>query len=109
MTNTTGNIYSATIPGASVGDTICYIVSATDNTACSNQASFPTAGCTEFEIKSNPPPVCVGTPVFNFTYNENFGSFTPGNGNANNPGTLANNWVNDATDTHDWYVLNQAN
>ncbi len=107
MSNTSGNIWLALIPAASVGDTICYTITATDNTTCSNTASHPSLGCTQFIVAANPPPSCVGTPVFNFNYLESFASFTPGNG-TNTVGTLQNNWINDnSNDSHDWYVWNR--
>jgi len=107
MTNNTGSNWLGTIPGANVGDTICYTVRATDNTTCGNIGYFPSInGCTQFIVANNPPPTCVGTPVFNFNYLESFASFSSGNGNG--PGTFQNNWVNATGDTHDWWVLDQA-
>ncbi len=108
MNNNTGSNWLATIPSANVGDTICYTIEATDNTTCGNTAFFPSSsGCTQFIVAANPPPSCVGTPVFNYDYFETFASFTPGNG-SNTVGTLQNNWVNSTSDTHDWWVWNQA-
>lgn len=106
MTNITGNIYQATIPGAIVGDTVCYSITATDATSCANSSSLPSLGCFQFIVNANPPPSCVGTPVNVYTYNETFASFTPGNG-ANSVGVLANNWENASSgDTHNWWVYN---
>lgn len=108
MNNTSGNNWQATIPAATVGDTICYSIIATDNTTCGNVSYLPSANsCIQFIVANNPPPTCVGTPVFNFNYLESFASFTPGNG-SNSVGTLQNNWVNDNTDTHDWFVYDQS-
>jgi len=108
MSNTSGNIWVGLIPAATVGDTVCYSISAVDNTTCSNSASLPSNGCTQFIVANNPPPSCVGTPVFNFNYMESFASFTPGNGSGN-AGILRNDWVNDNTnDSHDWWVFDQA-
>lgn len=107
MSNPIGNTWGASMPAAAVGDTICYFISAVDNTTCSNTANFPSSGCIQFIVGNNPPPSCLGTPVFTFNYLESFASFTAGNG-ANTVGTLQNNWFNDNTDSHDWYVLNRA-
>lgn len=106
MVNSSASNYSATIPAATIGDTICYTITATDNSSCSNIQQFPSLGCTQFIISSSPPPVCVGTPVFNYDYSEPFATFTAGNGNS--VGTLQNNWINSTSDNHDWYVLNRA-
>ncbi len=108
MTNSSGNTYQATIPSASIGDTICYSITAVDATTCSNQSTYPISGCVEFDIKANPPATCIGNPVFGYPYVEEFAGFTSGNG-TNSVGTLINNWENDGTnDTHDWWVYNQA-
>ncbi len=107
MINSSANSYTATIPAAIVGDTVCYTITATDNSSCSNVQQFPSLGCTQFIVGSNPPPVCVGTPVFTYDYTETFASFTPGNGSST-VGTLQNNWVNATTDNHDWFVLNRS-
>ncbi len=109
MSNTSGNIYSGIIPSAQVNDTICYYIEAIDATTCNNQNRLPTSGgCIEFIIGSNPPPSCVGTPVFVYNHSESFAAFSPGNGTST-VGTLANNWENDPTnDTHDWWVYNSS-
>ena len=101
------NIFQATIPSAAIGDTICYSIYASDSTSCVNSTIFPSStGCTQFEVRNNPPPNCVGTPVFNYDYTESFASFTSGGGTT--VGTLQNNWVNEPTaDSHDWYVNDQ--
>ena len=102
-----GNTYQATIPSVNVGDTVCYSIFANDNTTCSNASVFPsTTSCMQFIVGNNPPPNCVGTPVFSYPYLETFASFTSGNGT--NVGTLRNNWENSNADTHDWYVLNMS-
>lgn len=108
MSNSSGNIYDGLIPAAIVDDTICYYIEAVDATTCSNKQRFPSgSGCIQFIVANNPPPSCVGSPIFTYTYNETFASFTPGNGR-NQVGTLANNWVNETTgDSHDWFVLNR--
>ena len=108
MSRVSGNtIFQATIPSATIGDTICYSIYASDSTSCVNATTFPsTTGCTQFEVRNNPPPNCVGTPIFNYDYTESFATFVSGNGNS--VGTLQNNWVNEPTaDTHDWYVIDQ--
>jgi hypothetical protein len=108
MNLVSGNGYQGVIPSASVGDTICYSITATDNTSCMNVANNPSSGCYQFEIKSNPPPSCVGSPIFTYTYNESFASFLPGNGQ-NTAGSLMNDWVNETSgDSHDWWVYDQA-
>ena len=108
MSNTSGNNWRGTLPAASIGDTICYTIEATDNTTCANVGAFPSANsCTQFEVISNPPPPCVGTVVSRYNYLETFANFTPGNG-LNTPGTLANSWVNDLTETHDWWVFDRS-
>lgn len=103
MSNTSGNIYSATIPSAVVGDTICYTIRAIDNTTCSNTSQFPGAGCLQFIVNPNAPPNCVGNPISNYNYVETFATFTPGNG-TNTSGTLNNDWQNSTTSSHSWYV-----
>ncbi len=103
MTNSSGNIYTATIPSATIGDTICYTVNAVDNTTCANLAQSPNNGCRQFIINPNAPPNCVGNPISNYNYSETFASFTPGNGTTT-PGTLNNNWANSTTPTHTWFV-----
>lgn len=103
MSNSMGNIYSATIPAAVIGDVICYTIKATDNTTCNNASQLPTAGCTQFMVNPTAPPNCVGNPVSNFNYSETFATFAPGNGSTT-PGTLANNWQNSITSAHTWYV-----
>lgn len=109
MVNSSGTVYDGLIPAALVDDTICYYIEAVDATTCNNKQRFPSSnGCTQFIVANNPPPSCVGSPVFTYTYNETFASFTPGNGR-NQVGTLANNWVNETTgDSHDWFVYDQA-
>lgn len=108
MSNNTSTNWIASIPAATVGDTICYSITALDNTTCSNSTTFPSASsCTQFIVANNPPPSCQGSPVFSFNYLESFASFTPGNGTST-VGFLQNNWVNDNNDTHDWWVYDQA-
>ena len=108
MTNSSGNIYQAIIPSANVNDTICYLVTATDNTTCTNTASNPSTGCTQFFINPAAPPNCLGNPVSNFNYSETFATFTPGTGQNNGgAGTLNNNWQNASTNNGDWWVYNQ--
>ncbi|MEQ8909248.1 MAG: T9SS type A sorting domain-containing protein [Vicingaceae bacterium] len=107
MTQASGSSYVGTIPAATVGDTICYSIYADDNTSCRNSTVFPSAGCIQFIVGSNPPPNCVGTPVFTYPYQETFASFTPGDGRTI-VGTLQNNWVNATGDTHDWFVYDQS-
>lgn len=107
MTLQSGNIYQATIPAATVGDTICYTISATDNTTCSNQAQFPAMGCTQFIVNPSAPPNCLGNPVSNYNYAETFANFTPGNGRPfGGLGTFVNDWENSTADSHDWWVYN---
>ncbi len=107
MTRLGGNIFRGDIPSAIVGDTICYSISAVDSTTCRNIANNPSSGCIQFDVNSNPPPTCSGTPVFNFNYNETFATFNPGNG-SNSPGVLANDWENETSgDNHDWWVYDQ--
>ncbi len=103
MSNTSGNIYSATIPASTVGDTICYTIRATDNTTCANANQSPGTGCLQFIVNPNAPPNCVGNPISSYNYAETFATFTPGNG-SNTPGTLNNNWQNSSTSTHSWFV-----
>ena len=103
MSNTNGNIYAATIPASTVGDTICYTIRATDNTTCSNTSQSPGTGCLQFIVNANAPPNCVGNPISNYNYAETFATFTPGNGTST-PGTLNNNWQNSTTSTHSWFV-----
>lgn len=107
MSLVSGNIYQATILSANIGDTICYSISAIDGTTCANTAQYPSLGCTQFDVNANPPPSCLGTPIFNFTYNESFASFFPGNGQGT-VGTFANDWENEVSgDNHDWWVYDQ--
>jgi len=103
MTNSSGNIYSATIPSAAVGDTICYTIKAIDNTSCSNAAQSPGNGCLQFIVNPNAPPNCVGSPVSTYNYTETFANFTPGNGSSTS-GTLNNNWANSTASSHSWFV-----
>lgn len=108
MQNSSVNIFQATIPSASIGDSICYSIVAKDASNCGgNLSTLPTTSCISFNVRSNPPPVCVGTPISTFSYLESFASFTPGNG-LNTVGTLQNNWVNDNNDTHDWWVFDRS-
>ncbi|MCB0803872.1 MAG: T9SS type A sorting domain-containing protein [Flavobacteriales bacterium] len=107
MNIVSANTYRGIIPNALVNDTICYSIQAVDATTCANTAIYPSTNCVQFIVKSNPPPSCVGLPIFNYPYTETFGSFTSGNGQAN-AGTLSNNWINDTGDSHDWWVYNQA-
>jgi hypothetical protein len=105
MTHQGGTLYQGTIPSATVGDDICYTVIATDMASCSNQGQFPSTGCIQFTVNPNAPPGCLGTPVSQYNYEETFAGFTPGNGTTT-VGTLINNWENETTDTHDWWVYN---
>jgi hypothetical protein len=108
MSNIGANDWQGTLPAAQIGDTICYRIEATDNTTCANVGYLPSSnGCIEFDVVSNPPPPCVGTTVSSYPYLESFATFTPGNG-SNTAGTLRNSWVNENTDTHDWWVLDRA-
>ena len=60
MTNTTASTYEANIPGASVGDIICYQVTATDNSGCNNTATEPSSpNC--FTVTSTPSTIDIGT------------------------------------------------
>ncbi len=61
MTSVGGGNYEGNIPGANVGDTICYSVSAIDSSACSNSSTLPTTGSNCFTIVPVPPIVTVGT------------------------------------------------
>lgn len=107
MNNVSGNTFVATIPSASVGDIICYSIYANDNTNCKNSSEYPsTSSCVQFNVASNPPPNCLGTPVFAFPYTETFASFSPGDG-INTVGSLQNNWINENSDNTDWFVYNQ--
>ncbi|MAC96641.1 MAG: hypothetical protein CMC96_14210 [Flavobacteriales bacterium] len=108
MQNTSGNNYEVNIPAMTAGDSICYFIRAKDATTCGgNESFYPTNSCISFIVKNTPPPICQGTPVFNFDYLETFASFTPGNG-TNTPGSLNNNWVNETGDDHDWWVYDNA-
>lgn len=103
------NEYNATIPSQAVGDTVCYLIRATDNTTCGNTASLPTTGCTEFYVNMTAPASCMGNPVNAFNYIEDFSSFTPGDGrNPGGVGMLNNNWVNPSGGFHEWWVYDQA-
>ena len=103
MTNSSGNIYVATMPVARVGDTICYSIIAVDNTTCTNTSSSPASGCIQFIVNPNAPPNCVGNPVSSFNYSETFANFTPGNGRTTR-GTLNNDWQNSTVSNHVWSV-----
>lgn len=108
MQNTSGNNYEVNIPAMTAGDSICYFIRAKDATSCGgNESFYPSSSCISFIVKNTPPPICQGTPVFNFDYIETFASFTPGNG-INTPGTLDNDWLNETGDDHDWWVYNNA-
>lgn len=107
MTNSSGSIYQANIPAANVGDSICYSILAKDASCGGNTNRLPLSSCTSFNVRNNPPPACIGTPVSTYNYSETFASFIPGNGSTT-VGTLQNNWVNDANDTHEWWVYDQA-
>lgn len=107
MTRVSGNIFRGNIPSAIVGDTICYSISAIDSTTCKNVGTYPSLACLQFDINANPPPTCLGTPVFSFIYNETFSSFSAGNGQ-NSVGIIGNNWENEVSgDNHDWFVYDQ--
>lgn len=107
MTLNASSNYQAQIPSAVIGDTICYFIEATDASTCSNQSRFPSSGCIEFIVTTNPPPSCIGSPIVPSNYTETFATFTPGNG-SNNPGVLRNDWENETNDNSDWFVFNRA-
>lgn len=48
MTNTSGNIFSGTIPAVSDSDSVCYYFSARDFSACFNSIVYPSSGCISF-------------------------------------------------------------
>lgn len=48
MINTSGNIFSGTIPAVADSDTVCYYFSARDFSACLNSIVYPLSGCINF-------------------------------------------------------------
>jgi len=61
MVNIGGDTYEAFIPGATIGDTICFEVLAYDGSPALNSATAPAAACNQFWIVPVPPLITVGT------------------------------------------------
>jgi hypothetical protein len=51
MINTSGNLFSGSIPPQTLNSTICYKVVAVDGSAAKNTSSFPSLGCQSFFTK----------------------------------------------------------
>ena len=57
-----GNEYTGTLPAVNDGDTICYAITAIDNSGCSNVTSYPVSGCVSF----------IASTGITFPYCDNF-------------------------------------
>ncbi|MFI5218790.1 MAG: T9SS type A sorting domain-containing protein [Bacteroidia bacterium] len=58
-----GNIYTGIMPAVNDSDSVCYFITANDNSACANPAQYPAAGCVQFTAYQ-----------FSFPYCDNFDS-----------------------------------
>lgn len=61
MVNIGGDTYEGFIPGAVIGDTICFEVLAFDASPALNSATAPASACNQFWIVPVPPLITVGT------------------------------------------------
>ncbi len=62
MTIVGPDLYNATIPAVNDGDTVCYSITAVDNSGCANASSYPVTGCVQF----------IASTGITFPYCDNF-------------------------------------
>ncbi len=97
MVNAFGSDYYAeidTFPAFSIGDSICYYITAVDNSPVHNSTSLPSNSCKHFILYNSPPPPGCVNPVSSYPYSEDFESgFIVGSGSPSSPGIIPTNWT----------------
>lgn len=97
MINASGNVFYGqidTFPSFNIGDSICYYITAIDNSPVHNIESYPFNSCVNFVLYNSPPPPGCVSPITAYPYNEDFeNGFVVGSGSPSSPGILPSSWI----------------